>query len=408
MTIEEQMEIIRRGTELVVSEEEIREKLGEGRPLRIKHGADASTPRLHLGHAVPLRKLRQFQELGHQVVFIIGDFTGRIGDPSGKSQTRRLLTKEEAERNAERFAEQAGKILDMDKVEVRFNSEWFDKMSFADVIELASKYTVARILERDDFAQRMAKRTPITVLELLYPLVQGYDSVAINADIEVGGTDQTFNFACARDLMRNFGLPPQCFVTVPLIEGLDGVEKMGKSLGNTIDILDSPAEKFGKIMSINDELMMKYFALLTDIPPEELEELERGLAEGTVHPAEAKRRLAREIVTFFDSREAAIAAEKEFDAKHKLRSLDALAEVAEEKRISPAELREGKIQVARLLTLCGLVPSGREARRMVAQGAVKIDGKRVGSALEQVAVCTGTVVAVGRRRVARLVVEDGG
>lgn len=405
MTIDQQMETIRRGTAAVISEEEIREKLREGRPLRIKHGVDASTPRLHLGHAVPLRKLRQFQDLGHQVVLIVGDFTGRIGDPSGKSETRRLLTKEEAQRNAQRFAEQAARILDIDRAEVRFNSEWSEKLTFSDVIDLTSKYTVARMLERDDFALRFSRNAPISILELLYPLAQGYDSIAVKADVEVGGTDQTFNFACARDLMRSYGVTPQCFVTVPLIEGLDGVEKMGKSLGNTIDILDPPAEKFGKIMSIKDELMVKYFTLLTDTPSEELPELERGLADGTLHPAETKRRLAREIVGFFDSPEAAIEAEREFDIKHKERGAEALAGIAEEKRIPASELQEGRIQVARLLTLCGLVSSGQEARRMVDQGAASIDGRRVDSALEHVAVKTGTLVSVGRRRIARLVIE---
>jgi len=403
MTVDAQVEIIRRGAVLIESEEELRAKLAQGRPLRVKHGADASSPRLHLGHAVQLRKLRQFQELGHEVIFIIGDFTARVGDPSGKSETRRLLSKEEAEHNARRFTEQAGKILDMGRVRVVLNSEWFSKMKFEDVIGLASKATVARILERDDFAKRFAANHPISVLELLYPLFQGYDSVAIDADIEMGGTDQTFNFHQARALMRAHDMEPQVLLTMPLLEGTDGHEKMGKSLGNTIDLIDTPAEKFGKIMSLPDHLMTKCFWLLTDVPEADLTALDQGLAGGTLHPGELKRRLAREIITFFDSAEDATAAEREFDARHKADAdAESLRSVADDAPLSLSELDGGRMWLPKLLTGLKLVGSTSEARRMVQQGAVRIEGKRIADFDVNVPVRDGMLVAVGKRRVVKV------
>jgi len=405
MSVEDQLELIRRGAVLVENEEELRAKLELGRPLRIKHGADASSPRLHLGHAVQLRKLRQLQEMGHEVIFIVGDFTARIGDPSGKSQTRPLLSAEQVEANAARFTAQAAKILDIDRARVEFNSTWLGQMTFADVINLTSRATVARMLERDDFAIRFAGNRPISVLELLYPLVQGYDSVALETDIETGGTDQTFNFYQARTLMKSYGLEPQCFITMPLLEGTDGHEKMGKSLGNTIDLLDTPAEKFGKVMSLPDTLLTKYLLLCTDTPEAEIEELGRGLADGTVHPGQLKRRLAREIIALYDSAEEAREAEREFDIRHKPGAdASALELVAEEVRL-PASMFAGPVWVVALLSACGLVKTNSEARRMVQQGAVRVDGERVEDEAAEVPIREGLIVAVGKRRVVRVVCE---
>jgi tyrosyl-tRNA synthetase len=399
MTVDEQLAALCRDAVDLVSEDELRAKLARGKPLVVKYGADPSAPDLHLGHSVVLRKLRQFQDLGHQVVFIIGDFTGMIGDPSGRSKTRPSLSEEEIQRNARTYAEQVGKIIDLSRARMVRNGEWLNPMRFADVVRLAAKYTVARMLERDDFRKRLEAGEPLGVHELLYPLAQAYDSVFIRADVELGGTDQLFNFLVARDIQRAHGQEPQVVLTTPLLEGLDGTEKMSKSLGNYVGLTDPPDEMYGKLMSIPDQLMTKYLRLVTDVPRGEVEQMERGLGEGAVHPKTVKMRLAREIVTMYHSLEAAEAAEARFDRVFSQRDLpDDMPEV----RLPADDLRDGRIWVVRLLSLCGFAPSNSEARRLVAQGAVRINGRRVDDPEAAVLVEDGATLQVGKRRFARI------
>ncbi|MEW6082695.1 MAG: tyrosine--tRNA ligase, partial [Bacillota bacterium] len=309
MKPQEQMALLKRGIAQIVSEEELLAKIErakkEGRPLRVKYGADPSAPDIHLGHTVPIRKLKQFQDLGHHVIFIIGDFTGRIGDPSGRSETRRQLTEDEVMANARTYQDQIFKILNPERTEVVFNSSWLGRLDFVSVIELAAKYTLARLLERDDFKRRMEEERPVSVHELLYPLAQAYDSVAIKADVELGGTDQTFNFLLTRDIQREYGQEPQVAVTMPLLEGTDGMQKMSKSLNNYIGINEDPRETYGKIMSVPDNLMLRYLELVTEVPIEEIEAAKAGLEDGSLHPRDLKMRLAREIVSMYHGDEAA-------------------------------------------------------------------------------------------------------
>ncbi|MDD5090082.1 MAG: tyrosine--tRNA ligase, partial [Candidatus Wallbacteria bacterium] len=309
----EQLELLQRGAVDLISAEELTKKLERGKPLTVKLGADPSAPDIHLGHVVVLRKMREFQRLGHKIVFLIGDFTGMIGDPTGKSETRRQLTRDEVQANARSYQDQIGRILDLDRMEVRFNSEWLSCLSFEDVIRLSSKYTVARMLERDDFSNRYKEGRPIAVHEFFYPLMQGYDSVALKADVELGGTDQTFNLLVGRDLQREYGQEPQVIVTTPLLEGLDGVQKMSKSLGNYIGINEPPKEIFGKVMSISDQLMLKYYELLTDVPVAEIKAMPGDFASGAKHPKNEKKRLARLIIESFYSAADATRADEEFE-----------------------------------------------------------------------------------------------
>jgi tyrosyl-tRNA synthetase len=397
---ERQLELLRRGAAEIVTEEELLAKLREGRPLRVKLGLDPTAPDIHIGFAVVLRKLRQFQDLGHEAILVIGDFTALIGDPTGKKQTRPMLTPEEVQRNAATYREQYSRILDPERTRVVFNSQWLGALSFADVVRLCSKTTVARILERDDFTARWKQGSPIGLHELLYPLCQAYDSVALQADVELGGTDQKFNNLMGRDLQREFGQPPQVVLLTPLLPGLDGVEKMSKSLGNYIGINEPPQEMYGKVMSLPDPLMVTYFELCTEVPMEEVRALEEGLRTGRVHPRDAKRRLAREIVAVWHGPEAARAAEEEFD---RVFARDELPSEVPEVRLGPEQLDpEGRVGVVQLLRLAGLVPSNSEARRLVAQGGVSVDGRRVTDPEERVAVRTGLVVRVGKRRFARV------
>jgi tyrosyl-tRNA synthetase (EC 6.1.1.1) len=298
-TVAEQIAVIKRGCVELLIQKELEDKLATGRPLIIKAGFDPTAPDLHLGHTVLIQKLRQFQQLGHDVHFLIGDFTGMIGDPTGKSETRKVLTREDVLRNAETYKEQVFKILDPEKTKVVFNSSWLNELGCGGMIGLASKYTVARMLERDDFHKRYSTQQPIAIHEFLYPLIQGYDSVAMKADVELGGTDQKFNLLMGRELQREWGQTPQCVLTMPLLEGLDGVNKMSKSLGNYIGISEAPDEIFGKVMSISDELMLRYYELLSDKSLAEIEQLKSGLADGSLHPMAAKKALGREIVTRF-------------------------------------------------------------------------------------------------------------
>ncbi len=393
----EALALIKRGAEEILLESELEERLRAGRPLRVKAGFDPTAPDLHLGHTVLINKLRQFQDLGHEVLFLIGDFTGMIGDPTGKSATRPPLTRDEVLENARTYEEQIYKILDPERTLVVFNSSWMGEMSAADLIQLAARQTVARMLERDDFSKRYRSGQPIAIHEFLYPLIQGYDSVALKADVELGGTDQKFNLLMGRELQKQYGQPPQVVITMPLLEGLDGVNKMSKSLGNYVGIHEPPEEMFGKLMSISDELMWRYFDLLSFRPMVDIERLKQEVAAGR-NPRDVKFELAEEIVARFHDRAAAERARQAFIARFQKGALpDELPEVA----LAPGD--EG-MPLPRLLKEAGLVASTSEGIRMIRQGAVRINGDRVGD--KDLRVRTGDlplVVQVGKRRFARVV-----
>ena len=369
-SVENQLTELRRGAEEILLESELKERLGSGRPLRVKAGFDPTAPDLHLGHTVLLNKMRQFQELGHEVIFLIGDFTGMIGDPSGKTVTRPALTPEDVKSNAKTYEEQVYKILDPGKTRLDFNSRWMSKMDAAGLIQLAAKHTVARMLERDDFRTRFQEGRPIAIHEFLYPLAQGYDSVALEADVELGGTDQKFNLLVGRQLQQAYGQPPQVVLTMPLLEGLDGVNKMSKSLDNYIGITEPPGEMFGKLMSISDELMWRYFELLSFRPLAEVEGLRLSAADGE-NPRDIKFLLALEIVARFHDAAAAAKAKEDFIARHRH---GAIPDDIEECTLTSAEPSMG---IAHILRDAGLVASTSEAVRMVKQGAVRVDGERV-------------------------------
>lgn len=406
MGVDEELEIIRRGVEEIISEEELVKKLEEshktGRPLRIKLGLDPSAPDIHLGHTVVLHKLRQFQELGHQVIILIGDFTGRIGDPSGKSETRKQLSKEDVLRNAQTYQNQIFKVLDRSRTEVVFNSHWLDKLTFSDVLELGAKYTVARMLERDDFQTRYKEGRPIGIHEFFYPLMQGYDSVALKADVEIGGTDQKFNLLVGRALQRDYGQESQVVMTMPLLEGLDGVQKMSKSLGNYIGISEPPEQIYGKAMSISDDLMMRYFELVTDIPSNDIDDMERGLKAGCLHPRELKARLAHTLVRMYYGEEDAEAAAADFDAVFRE---GGIPESIPEATISSNDLKDGRIYLPKLLKLTGLVGSNSEARRLIDQGALKINGEQITDFEEDFEIESGSTIQVGKRRFAKVLIQ---
>jgi tyrosyl-tRNA synthetase len=375
------LEILRRGTVSIISEAELAEKLSAsaktGRPLRVKYGADPSAPDIHLGHTVPLRKLREFQDLGHLVVFIIGDFTALVGDPSGRSQTRKGLSREQVAENAWTYQEQVFKILDPARTEVVFNSSWLAPLTFAGVLDLASRYTVARMLERDDFHQRYREGLPISILEFLYPLMQGYDSVAVKADVEIGGTDQTFNLLVAREIQKEYGLPPQAVITLPLLEGTDGVRKMSKSLGNYIGVSEDPREIYGKVMSVSDVLMWRYYDLLSRSPPEEIARGREECAHGTANPMEWKKRLAFELAERFSSPEAARQAEAVFQ---RVTIEKKPPEDMAIHKISREELREGRISsrsIVDLLVKAGIAASKSEAWRKFSEGAVRLNANKI-------------------------------
>jgi tyrosyl-tRNA synthetase len=391
--IEQAIQTIRRGADELIVEEELAKKLASGRKLRVKLGLDPTAPDLHLGHTVVINKLRDFQQLGHQVQFLIGDFTGLIGDPSGKNQTRPPLTREEIERNAKTYQDQVFKILDPEKTQVLYNSEWSDKLGAEGMIRLASRYTVARILERDDFSKRYKQGQPIAVHELLYPLMQGYDSVAMKADVELGGTDQKFNLLVGRELQKQYGQEQQCILTMPLLEGLDGKEKMSKSLGNYVGIAEPPHEIFGKLMSISDELMWRYIERLSFEPVEKIRSWK------SEHPRDVKARFAREIVARFHGAAAAERAEAEFASR--FREGEMPADMPEVTLEAPA----GGILIAHLLRQTNLVPSTSEAQRMIEQGGVKLDGERVSDKGLKVPAGRTVVAQVGKRKFARITVK---
>jgi tyrosyl-tRNA synthetase len=391
MEPQKQLEIIKRGIERLISEEELLKKLtlaeGAGRPLRVKAGFDPTAPDLHLGHTVLIQKLKNFQDLGHRVQLVIGDFTGIIGDPSGMSETRKPLTREEVGVNAETYKTQVFKILDREKTEVVFNSEWIERLTTADLIGLASRYTVARMLERDDFQKRYREGRPIAIQEFLYPLIQGYDSVVLKADVELGGTDQLFNLLVGRVLQKDFGQEPQVVLTTPLLEGTDGVQKMSKTLGNYIGITEPPGEIFGKLMSITDELMVRYYELLTDVGRKRLEEVKAG----RVHPRDAKEGLAFEITARFQGKNEAEKARAGF------KSLFVKKESPED--IEKVEVKsEGeRMWLAKVIVKAGLSKTTSEAMRLIAQGGVGVDGARVKDKKAEVPTAKDLVLQVGKR-----------
>lgn len=390
MTPQEQLQILKRGTAEIISEADLLERLKEGKPLRVKLGLDPTAPHIHLGFAVVLRKLRQFQDLGHQVVLLIGDFTARVGDPTGRSETRKVLTAEQIAENAATYKEQFARILDPAKTEVRFNSEWLGQMSFADVITLAARTTVARTLERDDFEKRHREGIAIGLHEFLYPLMQGYDSVALESDVEMGGTDQKFNNLMGRTLQKDYGQKPQIVFLMPILEGTDGVQKMSKSLGNYIGITEPPSEMYGKVMSIPDEIVRRYFELCTDVA---MDDVDRRLAEQ--HPRDSKRSLAREIVTIYHGAEAAQQADDEFIRVFSQKGVPDDMPVVE---IPQSELEDGTVFIVKLLVAAQLAPSNKEARRRVEQGAVSLNGEKVTS-VANVALRGEDILKVGRHHV---------
>ncbi len=394
-SIEQQLEVIQRGADEILVEKELIAKLKEGRPLRIKAGFDPTAPDLHLGHTVLINKLRQFQDLGHEVLFLIGDFTGMIGDPTGKSATRPPLTQEDVERNSETYQQQIFKILDREKTKVVFNSEWMSKMSSADMIKLAASSTVARMLERDDFSKRYKGGQSIAIHEFLYPLIQGYDSVEMRADVELGGTDQKFNLLMGRQLQEQHGQKPQCVLTMPILEGLDGVQKMSKSLNNYIGIADEPKDMFGKIMSISDDLMWRYFELLSFRPMSEIEGFKQEIEQGK-NPRDIKFLLAEEIIARFHSEAEATGAREGFIAQFaKNRIPD---DIPEFDFAAPAE----GYAIANLLKDAGLCSSTSDAMRMIQQGAAKIDGEKVANKSVKIQKGTDAVFQVGKRKFAKV------
>jgi tyrosyl-tRNA synthetase len=389
------------GAERVVPEDGLEEKLALGRPLRVKLGIDPTRPDLHIGFAVPLRKLRQFQDAGHVAVLIIGDFTARVGDPSGRSEIRPSLAVDEIEANARTYLEQAGKVIDTGSAEIRRNSEWLEGLGMEDILRLTASTTVAHMLERDDFRERYQSGKPISVVEFVYPLLQAQDSVATGADVELGGTDQTFNLLMGRELQRDRGQDPQVVMTLPLLEGIDGVRKMSKSYDNYIGLTDPPEEMFGRVMRIPDSLIVKYFRLATELPPEVVDEIESGLADGILHPGEQKRRLAREIVDTYHGRGAGREAEAGFDRVFKEHELP---DEVDARPVSADVFGTGGLYVPALLVELGLVSSRSEGRRAIEQGSVRRDNQRVSDQELPIGPeeLEGTVWSVGRRRHARV------
>jgi len=393
LSVDKQWELISRGVEEIIPEEELKKKLENsresGKPLNIKLGCDPSRPDLHVGHGVVLRKLRHFQDLGHQSILVIGDFTAMIGDPSGRNKTRPQLTLEEAKANAESYIEQAGHILDIETLKIVFNSTWLNAMRFSDVIRLSSHYTVARMLERDDFTKRYRSETPISIHEFMYPLAQGMDSVELKADVELGGTDQKFNLLVGRDLQREYDQAPQAIITLPLLEGTDGVEKMSKSYGNDIGLTDSPEDMYGKSMSISDGMIEKYFVLAADVDSKTLTRIKKQLKDSSQNPRDIKRELARSIVALYHGDAAAIEAEQHFDRV--IVNKDAPEDMDE-------VTLEADVSIIDLITSEGLTKSKGDARRMIQQGAVRIDGKKVDEMNFVISKGFKGVIKVGKRR----------
>jgi tyrosyl-tRNA synthetase len=402
LPVDEQMDLLQKGAAEIIRVADLRERLEEsrktGRPLRIKAGFDPTAPDLHLGHTVLMRKLRHFQQLGHQVIFLVGDFTALIGDPTGRNVTRKPLTVEQIGQNAETYLAQVFKILDQSATEVRYNSEWLGKLGYEQTIRLTAHFTVSQMLERDDFSKRFQAELPISLHELLYPVMQGYDSVALECDVELGGTDQKFNLLCGRELQRHYGQKPQIVLMTPILEGLDGVQKMSKSLNNAIGINEPPAEMYGKLMSISDELMWKYWVLLTDLKQSEVDALEAAVSAGKLHPMEAKKRLARTITAGFHGEAAAESADENWARMFQQKET---AEDLEEVTVAFANVagsESNQIRLPKLLVHLGLAASNAEANRKIAEKAVKLDGEGAASALISVASLPARIVVrLGKR-----------
>ena len=412
LPVDEQLDLLEKGSAEIIRRSDLADRLttarAAGRPLRVKAGFDPTAPDLHLGHTVLMRKLRHFQQLGHQVIFLVGDFTSLIGDPTGRNVTRKPLTREQIAKNAKTYQEQVFKILDRERTEVRFNSEWLDKLGFEGTIRLAAHFTVSQMLERDDFHRRYQSEQPIGLHEFLYPVMQGYDSVALGCDVELGGTDQKFNLLCGRELQRVHGQPPQIVLMTPILEGLDGVQKMSKSLGNAIGIHEPPAEMYGKLMSISDELMWKYWALLTDLRASAIQSMQQQVASGQLHPMEAKKQLARAIVADFHGTAESERADQNWARMFQQKST---SEDVEEQPVAYADLVGPSgapgalsIRLPKLLTALGLAASGAEASRKIAEGAVKLDGTAATqSTLPIEKLPTRIVVRLGKRARAALI-----
>lgn len=402
--INEQLKIIKKGAAEIISEEDIVKKLEksakENKPLTIKLGLDPSAPDIHLGHTVVLRKMKAFQDLGHQVVIIIGDATGMIGDPTGKSAVRKQLSHDQVLENARTYQEQIFKILDREKTIVKFNSEWLQTMNFMDVANLASKYTVARMLERDDFKKRFASNQSISIHEFFYPLMQGYDSVAIKADIEMGGTDQKFNILMGRTLQKEYDQEPQIALLMPIIEGTDGVKKMSKSLGNYIGISEAPNDMYGKTMSIPDELIIRYFELVTDEHPDSIEAMKSDIEQDKVNPRDLKMKLAKEVVKLYHGEEKALEAEQYFKSVFQKKNIpDDIAEM----EVSIEDAEEGLFFIPKIVTGLKLSPSTSEARRLLKQGGIKLNGEKVEN--DKIALQTGDIIQVGKRKFAKIIIN---
>lgn len=404
LAFDKQLEIIKRGAMEIVPEAELVDKLKRsiqtGKPLTIKLGLDPTAPDIHLGHTVVLQKLRQFQDLGHQVILILGDFTARIGDPTGKSETRKQLTEEQVLSNARTYERQIFKILDSARTRVVFNSQWLAPLNFAQVLELSAKYTVARMLERDDFDKRFKECLPISIHEFFYPLMQGYDSVALEADVELGGTDQKFNLLMGRTLQKEYGQEPQVALMMPILEGLDGVHKMSKSLGNYIGIDESPREIYGKTMSLPDNMMLRYYELVTAVPLDELRAIDEGLKSEEMHPRDVKMRLAREIVAQYHGHESATAAEEEFKRIFQQKDLpDELPEF----HLGEDMLENGTIWLPKFMVLAKMAGSTSEARRLIQQGGVRVDGEKIDDPNYSFRPSFNMIIQVGKRKFARIV-----
>lgn len=397
MDIERQIREIKRGTVGIISEEELLKKIKKGQPLRIKAGFDPTAPDIHLGHVVLFNKMRQFQDMGNDVIFLIGDFTGMIGDPSGKNVTRKILTRKDVQRNAETYKDQVFKVLDKNKTEVRFNSEWMDTMTVADFIKLTSHQTVARMLERDDFSKRFRGEQPISIHEFLYPFVQGYDSVALKADVELGGTDQIFNLLMGREIQRAYGMEQQVVITMPILVGLDGVQKMSKSFNNYIGINDEPYDMFGKVMSISDELMWSYYELLTNLSLDQINELKDNVFSGKAHPMEVKMTLAYEIVVMYHGVDKAIEAQKGFSKVFRSGDIpDNIPEVT---------VSDGKTWICSIMKETGLADSTSNAGRLIQQGGVRINNERISN--KDINLIPGIyIIQAGKRRFAKVTINN--
>ena len=422
LPVDEQMDLLQKGAAEIIRVADLRERLEEsrktGRPLRIKVGFDPTSPDLHLGHTVLMRKLRHFQQLGHTVIFLVGDYTSLIGDPTGRNITRKPLSREQINENAKTYTDQAFKILDRDVTEIRYNSEWLGKLGYEDIVRLAARFTVSQMLERDDFHKRYEAEQPISLHEFLYPVMQGYDSVALECDVELGGTDQKFNLLCGRELQRHYGQKPQIVLMTPILEGLDGVQKMSKSLGNAIGINEPPAEMYGKLMSINDELMWKYWVFLTDLKQSEVDALHAEVTAGKLHPMKAKKRLARTIIAGFHSEEAAQAADENWAKMFQQKAISEDLEEVEIEFGTVAQLNTGSrpilidpedgsvlvhpneclVRLPKLLVAMGLAASNAEANRKIAEKAVKLDGEPAAAALISVPTLPARIVVrLGKR-----------